>query len=303
MRTSTDPLGSLLSHRLFFYHHNQHWKAVCLISISFSLITFKKFNINIQDLHQEDWTFFNIFAISVVWSLLRLFGILDNSVDDLDIFRENNAELGPGIATNYWFGFLKVLLQSSDDNDNHIKTKIENYCDEIAYTTHECYGKVILFLQNDCNFNYDSERMESEQIYKCLPESQSCFQGTCNHDIEFRLGAQRKTMTVYWIYRDRESQDSSSVRIFFLYDPVTNLRTAMSPEAGWAWSDQGRRRNIQSFKETLDSLSGNISRSFVYLEFDALTDTPKRHPLSELVRRKIQQNYLDVDSGMSSDEN
>ena len=194
MRTSTDPLGSLLSHRYiivlsgygkltcyfvqaFFYHHNQHWKAVCLISISFSLITFKKFNINIQDLHQEDWTFFNIFAISVVWSLLRLFGILDNSVDDLDIFSkynpkasniqvefmilgENNAELGPGIATNYWFGFLKVLLQSSDDNDNHIKTKIENYCDEITYTNHECYGKVILFLQNDCNFNYDSGRME-----------------------------------------------------------------------------------------------------------------------------------------------
>ena len=67
-------------------------------------------------------------------------------------------------------------------------------------------------------------------------------------------------MTVYWIYRDRESQDSSSVRMFFLYDPVTNLRTAMSPEAEWAWSDQGRRRNIQSFRETLDSLSGNINR-------------------------------------------
>ena len=109
MRTSTDPLGSLLSHRYiivlsrygkltryfvqaFLYHHNQHWKAVCLISISFSLITFKKFNINIQDLHQEDWTFFNIFAISVVWSLLRLFGILDNSVDDLDIFSKYNPK-------------------------------------------------------------------------------------------------------------------------------------------------------------------------------------------------------------------
>ena len=74
------------------------------------------------------------------------------------ILGESNAELGPGIATNYWFGFLKVLLQSSDEN--HIKTKIENYCNKNAYINHECYGKVILFLQNDCNFSHDSERME-----------------------------------------------------------------------------------------------------------------------------------------------
>ena len=74
------------------------------------------------------------------------------------ILGESNAELGPGIATNYWFGFLKVLLQSSDEN--HIKTKIENYCNKNAYTNHKCYGKVILFLQNDCKFNHDSERME-----------------------------------------------------------------------------------------------------------------------------------------------
>ena len=67
-------------------------------------------------------------------------------------------------------------------------------------------------------------------------------------------------MTVYWIYKDRQSQDPSSVRIFFLYDPVTNMRTAMSPRAGEEWSDKGRRRNIQSFKKTLDSLSGNMNR-------------------------------------------
>ena len=71
---------------------------------------------------------------------------------------ENNAELGPGIATNYWFGFLKILLQSSEDN--HIRTKIENYCSKNSYTNYETYGKIILFLQNDCNFSHDSKKME-----------------------------------------------------------------------------------------------------------------------------------------------
>ena len=83
----------VINFQAFSYRDNQHWKAACLISISFSLITFKKLTINnSQGGHhdQEDQTFFNIFAISVVWSLLRLFGILDNSVDDLDIFSKNN---------------------------------------------------------------------------------------------------------------------------------------------------------------------------------------------------------------------
>ena len=71
---------------------------------------------------------------------------------------ESNAELGPGIATNYWFGFLKILLQSSEDN--HIRTKIENYCFRNSYTNYESYGKIILFLQHDCNFNHDSKKME-----------------------------------------------------------------------------------------------------------------------------------------------
>jgi len=303
--------------QVFSCRHNQHWKAACLISLAFLLISVK----NGQD-DLEDSTFANIFAITVVWTLLRLFGILDNSVDDLDIFRESNAELGPGIATNYWFGFLKILLHSSEDN--HIRTKIENYCFKNSYTNYESYGKIILFLQHDCNFNHDSNKMESEQIYKCLPESQVCLQKTCNHDIEFRYGAQRKTMTVYWIYKDKENQGPDGSRIFFLYDPVTNLRTAMGPGTeeptanhrpvfrsrdqaqpikGEEWSEKARRRNLQSFRETLDKLSGNLNRSFVYLEFKALTDATWRPPLSQLVRDKIMQNYLEIDSGMSSDEN
>ena len=67
--------------QVFSCRHNQHWKAACLISLAFLLISVK----NGQD-DPEDSKFANIFAISVVWTLLRLFGILDNSVDDLDIF-------------------------------------------------------------------------------------------------------------------------------------------------------------------------------------------------------------------------
>lgn len=198
MRNSIGPLELLFFHRfsiinililisweiellliqVFTCRQNQHWKAACLISLAFLLISVK----NGQD-EQNDCTVFNIFSICIVWVLLRLFGILDNSVDDLDIFRkcnsiylltitmlniliysgENNAELGPGIATNYWFGFLKILLQSSEDN--HIRTKIENYCSKNTYTNHETYGKIILFLQNDCNFSHDSKKMEVRFVW------------------------------------------------------------------------------------------------------------------------------------------
>ena len=94
-----------------------------------------------------------------------------------------------------------------------------------------------------------------------------------------RFGGQRKTMTVYWIYKDEDdqSQDSSNTRIFFLYDPVTILKTAIG---GWTnerlvsrshdlsqpirgeeeWSAEGQRRNIESFRATLDTLSGQMSR-------------------------------------------
>ena len=86
-------------------------------------------------------------------------------------------------------------------------------------------------------------------------------------------------MTVYWIYKDEDdqSQDSSNTRIFFLYDPVTILKTAIG---GWTnerlvsrshdlsqpirgeeeWSAEGQRRNIESFRATLDTLSGQMSR-------------------------------------------
>ena len=76
---------------------------------------------------------------------------------------ECNAEVGPGIATNYWFGFLRILLMSSDDetdSTDHIRAKIRDYCLRKNLTNQEIYGKIILFLQRDCNFNHDSCDME-----------------------------------------------------------------------------------------------------------------------------------------------
>ena len=100
-RNSIGPPESLFSHRfsnqysnpkfiknridffqVFTCRHNQHWKAACLISLAFLLISVNN--------EQNDCTVFNIFAICIIWSLLRMFGILDNSVDDLDIFSKCN---------------------------------------------------------------------------------------------------------------------------------------------------------------------------------------------------------------------
>ena len=78
--------------------------------------------------------------------------------DSVFFLGESRAELGPGLATNYWFGFLKILLQSSDEN--HIRSKIDKYCSSCYPTNYEVYGKIILFLQHDCNFNHNTKRME-----------------------------------------------------------------------------------------------------------------------------------------------
>ena len=51
-----------------------------------------------------------ILSVALVYVLLRIFGAMDNSLEDMQVLEEKNALLGPGLATNYWFSFLKWLL-------------------------------------------------------------------------------------------------------------------------------------------------------------------------------------------------
>ena len=52
----------------------------------------------------------NLLTVAFIYTLLRSYGALDNSLEDLQVLEEKNALLGPGLATNYWFSFLKWIL-------------------------------------------------------------------------------------------------------------------------------------------------------------------------------------------------
>ena len=68
--------------------------------------------------------------------------------------------MGPGLATNYWFGFLRVLVQSEDDQSDDansgvgLRQKLRDYCfNRMADGgDHECFDKIILLLPNTCDF-------------------------------------------------------------------------------------------------------------------------------------------------------
>jgi len=53
----------------------------------------------------------NVASIALVYVGLRLFGAMDNSLEDMQVLEEKNTLLGPGLATNYWFAYLKWICK------------------------------------------------------------------------------------------------------------------------------------------------------------------------------------------------
>ena len=53
-----------------------------------------------------------MFPLVVVWACLRKVGAFENSIEDMEILEESNAELGPGLAANYWYSFLIIAVKS-----------------------------------------------------------------------------------------------------------------------------------------------------------------------------------------------
>jgi len=73
----------------------------------------------------------NVASIALVYVGLRAFGAMDNSLEDMQVLEEKNALLGPGLATNYWFSYLKWICtgevsSSSGHKDlNDLKEALE----------------------------------------------------------------------------------------------------------------------------------------------------------------------------------
>ena len=71
------------------------------------------------------------FPVAFVWALLRMSGAFENSLDDMEILEENNAQLGPGLAASYWFGFLSTALKGDiprnmEEFEQRLQERMEN---------------------------------------------------------------------------------------------------------------------------------------------------------------------------------
>ena len=74
---------------------------------------------------------------------------------------ERNADLGPGLATNYWFGFLQTVLMSEEEGEG-LETKLRGYMDQHFYSDqHHCHDTIILLLPSNCNFDSNSLEVHS----------------------------------------------------------------------------------------------------------------------------------------------
>lgn len=262
-----------------------------------------------------------ICPVVVVWACLRMFGAFENSLEDMQILDESNAELGPGLAANYWFSFLKPALmadirQKMEENLRSVqklKVKVETdgtWKPQIG-ANYRNFDKFIIPLPDDCHLKIRDERiLKTENIFKC---TELC-DGTqdCDHDLEFKLeaGQKRKAInqTVHWIYEspeheaeadtpEKKEKKKNANKIFIIFDFPQLIQSAMGPDRGWGEQDRpgARRKNIHSFKKTLKSLLNcneyiQYEKDVLFLSFpnrERKEAGDERKPLSAVFREKI----------------
>ena len=68
-----------------------------------------------------------------------------------------SADLGPGLAINYWYGFLETVLKDNEDEDD-IQTKLRREFEGCPdRNLHIFYDKIILLLPSTCEYQPDNE--------------------------------------------------------------------------------------------------------------------------------------------------
>ena len=129
-----------------------------------------------------------------------------------------------------------------------------------------------------------------------------------NHELDFSLrGKDTKKMSLYWIYKDQEIEDEifnakdvaertnkmaqmdeKVKKILFIWDFPSIIRRAMGPGSCFAPSDcrGDREKNMRSFKETIETLSGPANVAIEFLEIERRSR--RAEPLSALIRSRIR---------------
>jgi len=255
--------------RVFGSRNNQQWKLAAVVCFSGMVL---KANI----IHQSSFVLktIQIFAVISIWCLLRMFGITDNMLEDLGMI---SADLGPGLAINYWYGFLETVLKDNEDEDD-IQTKLRREFEGCPdRNLHIFYDKIILLLPSTCEYQPDNE---VDQVHRSDRQIQFSY---------FNEGRfKEKSMYVHWIYDSDEQADNFQSRrrkIYFLSDFPTILQSAMGSNDLFDKKDMDKC--INSFCRTLQKLSfaSCSHESYVPLKYNV-----GEVPLSQRIREIIQQN-------------
>eukprot|EP00092_Neocalanus_flemingeri_P014630 GFUD01015782.1.p1 GENE.GFUD01015782.1~~GFUD01015782.1.p1 ORF type:complete len:162 (+),score=18.45 GFUD01015782.1:54-539(+) len=86
---------------------NQNISITVLAILAVSFLYFRPVNISFMEVVGR------MCPIIIAWTFLRIWWSFDNSLEDMDILEENHAELGPGLAANYWCSFLMPALMAN----------------------------------------------------------------------------------------------------------------------------------------------------------------------------------------------
>lgn len=304
---------------VFSNKHSQYVKVPLLVIVSVLLLYYGQPNIFCFEISIK------ICPVVVVWACLRMFGAFENSLEDMEILEESNAELGPGLAANYWFSFLKPALKADirmklEENlrpvlDLKVEMEADGSWKPQVGANYRNFNKLIIPLPDDCHLKIRDERiLKSENIFKCTElcdGSEDC-KNNGAHDLKFKLEAGQKraeiNQTVYWIYESSEHEKEADTeekkeikknanKIFVIFDFPQLLQSAMGPDRGWEEKNRpgARMKNIHSFKKTLKSLLN--CNEYIQYENDVMFLTfPNRErkeagdqkkPLSAILREKI----------------
>jgi hypothetical protein len=267
--------------------------------------------------------------VVAVWAALRMFGAFENSLEDMEILEESNAELGPGLAANYWFSFLKPALKADirgkmEENLRPIlNNEMEDEGPQIG-ANYRNFAKLILPLPDDCHLKIRDERiLKEENIFKHTDHCDGT--DSCEHNLEFKLEAGEKRphikQTVHWIYESAEYEEEADTdekkekkknanKIFIIFDFPQLLQSAMGPDRGWEEHHRpgARLKNINSFKKTLKSLLQcndyiQYQKDVLFMPFpnrERKEAGEQRKPLSAIFREKILEEELKQEAVYSS---
>jgi len=293
---------------VFSNSHGQIQRAVVLLLISLFLCTYGK---KIFGASLVNEMIVQAFPVAFVWALLRMSGAFENSLDDMEILEENNAQLGPGLAASYWFGFLSTALKGDiprnmEEFEQRLQERMEN-------TQTACnirsFKKMILLIPDDCQLKIKDEAfLREERIFRC----QELF-GEAREEnfqtIRFRFDPEHRRdpieQNVYWIYESEQYESSEATmkdernasKILIIFDFPQVLQSAMGCDRDW--DQNARASNISSFQEKIKSLIH--CNSFIMHENDllplAFVNTSRTQHLSTIIRQKIFEEpiYSDED--------